>query len=62
VAIPLAVILLNKWLSNFAYSVKLKPVYFIISLLIALLVAVITTTLAMWKTINKNPVENLKHS
>ena len=62
IAIPLAVMLMNKWLSNFAYSVKLKPIHFIISLLIALLVAVITTTMAMWRTLNKNPTENLKHN
>jgi ABC-type antimicrobial peptide transport system permease subunit len=62
IAIPLSVMVMGKWLTNFAYSVKLKPSYFVISLLIALLVAVITTTLAMWKTINRNPAENLKHS
>lgn len=62
IAIPLTVILMNKWLSNFAYSVKPDPLYFIISLLIAILVAVITTSLAMWKTLNRNPVENLKHN
>ncbi len=62
IAIPLVVILMNKWLSNFAYSVKPDPAYFVISLSIALLVALITTTLAMWKTLNRNPVENLKHN
>ena len=62
IAIPLSVFLMNNWLSNFAYKVELKPAHFIISLLIALLVAVITTTLAMWKTVNKNPVENLKQN
>ncbi|MEE4114830.1 MAG: ABC transporter permease [Marinilabiliaceae bacterium] len=62
IAIPLTVILMNNWLSNFAYSVKQNPSYFVISLLIAIVVAVITTTLAMWKTINRNPAENLKHN
>jgi len=62
VAMPLSVYMMNSWLSNFAYSIKPKPVHFIISLLIAFLVAAITTTLAMWKTINKNPVENLKQN
>jgi len=62
IAIPLSVIFINSWLSNFAYSIKPHPVHFIISLLIALVVAIVTTTLAMWKTINKNPVENLKQN
>ena len=62
IAIPLSIILMNSWLSNFAYSIKPKPYHFIISLLIAFLVAALTTTLAMWKTINRNPVDNLKHT
>jgi len=62
IAIPLSIILMNSWLSNFAYSIKPKPVHFIISLLIAFLVAAITTTLAMWRTLNRNPIENLKHN
>ncbi|MDX2414222.1 MAG: ABC transporter permease [Bacteroidales bacterium] len=62
IALPLSTILMNKWLSNFAYRVEPKPVHFIISFLIAMLVALITTTLAMWKTLNRNPVDNLKHN
>ncbi len=62
IAIPLSIILMNSWLSNFAYSIKPKPVHFIISLLIAFFVAAITTTLAMWRTLNRNPIENLKHN
>ncbi len=62
IAIPLSVILMNSWLSNFAYSIKPKPAHFLLSLFIAFLVAAITTSLAMWKTINKNPIENLKQN
>ena len=62
IAIPLSVIMMNSWLSNFAYSIRPKPAHFILPLLIAFLVAAVTTTLAMWKTINKNPVENLKQN
>lgn len=60
IAVALSMYLMTNWLSNFAYRTELRPSQFILALIVALFTAILTITIAMWKTVNKNPSENLK--
>jgi putative ABC transport system permease protein len=61
VATPLAYLILDNWLGNFAYRVNINPVIFIVSALITFLIALITIAFQAVKTANANPVKSLKY-
>jgi len=60
IAAPVAYIVLDSWLNNFAYNIKLTPIPFAIAGLMALAVALITVTGQTLKAAGKNPVESLR--
>ncbi len=58
---PIAYYLLNRWLENFAYRMKLGPVPFLLSGAAALSLAILSVSLRAIKTALANPVEALRY-
>ncbi len=60
IALPIAYLLANSWLSSFAYRIPLEVKYFVGAGLIALLVALLTVGSQAMRAANKNPVHALR--
>ena len=60
VAFPLAWMLLNRWLQDFAYRVDIAPWVFAAAGLVALLVALLTVSVQSVKAALRNPVKSLR--
>ncbi|MEP6514455.1 MAG: FtsX-like permease family protein, partial [Parafilimonas sp.] len=60
VAFPVAWVLMNKWLEDFAYRVKINWWMFIVAGIGALLIALITVSFQAIKTAIANPVKSLR--
>jgi len=60
IAWPITYYAMNMWLQNFAYKTSLNPILFIISGLIALMIAIITVSFHTIRAANLNPVKSLK--
>jgi putative ABC transport system permease protein len=61
VAWPLAYLLMENWLQNFAYRTRISLGIFILSGLIALIISSGTVMFQTIKAANKNPVDTLKY-
>jgi len=61
IAWPAAVFVMNRWLQNFAYKIRLSPVVFLIAALFMLLVVLLTTWIQTWKAARSNPVSALRY-
>jgi putative ABC transport system permease protein len=61
IAIPLTWIILDNWLSNFAYKTSLSWWIFALAGLMALVIALLTVSYQSWKAASKNPVESLRY-
>ncbi len=60
IAWPITYYAMDRWLQNFAYQTTMKPVLFIISGLVALIIALITVCFHSIKAANANPVRSLQ--
>jgi putative ABC transport system permease protein len=60
VAAPLSYYMMNNWLQNFEYHIKIGAGVFIIAILVSILIAWITVGYKSLKAALKNPVESLK--
>lgn len=60
ISLPLAWILVNKWLMNFAYKINVSIWMFMIALGITILIAVSSTFYISWKSSLRSPHEALK--
>lgn len=60
IASPLAWFVMNKWLQSFAYRIDISWVYFAITALAAILIALITISFQAIKAAVANPVESLR--
>ncbi len=60
IAIPIAIILMNKWLQNFAYTIEIQWWIFVGSGFISLLIALLTVSYQAIKAALMNPVNSLK--
>ncbi|MEM7484401.1 MAG: ABC transporter permease [Bacteroidota bacterium] len=60
IALPIAYLLANNWLGQFAYRIPIKAWYFISAGLLALFVAVFTVGSQAIRAANKNPVNALR--
>ncbi|AHM62873.1 hypothetical protein D770_23140 [Flammeovirgaceae bacterium 311] len=60
IAIPLALIAINKWLEGFSYKISLQWWVFGLASALILLIAIVTICLQALKTALKNPVKNLR--
>jgi putative ABC transport system permease protein len=61
IACPLSWYLMNKWLQDFAYHIRLGPDVFIIASIIAIVIAMVTVTWQSLITAWANPVEALRY-
>jgi putative ABC transport system permease protein len=61
VAIPVAYILLNHWLSGFAYRTTITIWPFVVTSCISILITVLTVTFQAYTTATANPVDALKY-
>lgn len=61
VATPVAWILMNKWLENFAYKTPLSWWIFGLSGFMALAITLITVSWQSWRVASQNPVEALRY-
>lgn len=61
IAIYPAYYIMSEWLESFAYRVKISPIVFIISGIVALAIALITVSYQAIKAARVNPVESLKY-
>ncbi len=61
IAIPVSYILLNSWLSGFAYRTTITAWPFIATSFISILITVLTVTFQAYKTANAKPVDALKY-
>ncbi|MBN1388902.1 MAG: ABC transporter permease [Bacteroidales bacterium] len=59
IAAPLSYIITNRWLQNFAYSVKISPLTYVLSLLAVVVLTSLIVVLIGVKTIRQNPAEVL---
>jgi len=61
IAIPVAYLVLNRWLEDFAYRVSISPLVFISAVLITFLIALLTVAYQALKAANANPVKSLRY-
>jgi putative ABC transport system permease protein len=61
IAIPFALLAMNKWLEGFAYKTALSWWIFALAGLAAIFIALITVSIQSWKAAGRNPVEALKY-
>jgi putative ABC transport system permease protein len=60
-ACPVAWLVMNKWLENFAYKTNLSLWIFALAGVMALGIALLTVSWQSWKAATKNPVEALRY-
>ena len=61
VAWPVAYLVMNKWLQNFAYRIGLAIWMFVLSGVIALFIAILTVSTKALKAAVANPVDSLRY-
>ncbi|MDW5298896.1 MAG: FtsX-like permease family protein [Sedimentibacter sp.] len=61
IACPISIIILKKWLQNFAYRINLPWWVFVSTGIIVLGITLLTISLQSWKTSSKNPIESLRY-
>jgi putative ABC transport system permease protein len=61
IACPIGYLLMKKWLENFAYRVGIGIEIFVVSALIALIIAMLTVSYQSIKAAIANPVDSLKY-
>ena len=60
IALPIAYLIVNNWLSGFAYRIPLRAWYFISAGAMAMIIALVTVGSQALRAANGNPVEALK--
>lgn len=60
-ATPLTYLFLTRWLENFAYRVAINPVVFVIGIVLALSIAMLTISFHVIKAVYANPVKSLQY-
>ena len=61
IALPISYYFAENWLSGFAFSMELEPWLFVVSGLVALLIAWLTMGFQTTKAALMNPVESLRN-
>ncbi len=61
IAIPIAWYSMNSWLNGFAYHVSVDVWIFVVSCLIAMIIAMCTTIVQTYRIASRNPVEALRY-
>lgn len=61
VASVVSFMVINEWLNTFAYRDSISPIVFIVSALMAVVVAITTVALQSWRTVRANPITALRY-
>jgi putative ABC transport system permease protein len=61
IAWPVAFFIMNKWLQNFAYGIRLEWWTFILAGLLALAIAFLTVSYQSLRAARANPVDSLRY-
>ncbi|WP_316832036.1 ABC transporter permease [Pedobacter aquatilis] len=61
IAIPVAFILVSKWLDKYDYKISVNPWPFVLALLTSIIIAVLTVSLQTFKVAKANAVDALKY-
>jgi len=61
IAIPLGYFMAGNWLENFAYRTPMGVLVFVLAILIALVITMLTISYQALRTSRMNPVDSLKH-
>jgi putative ABC transport system permease protein len=61
VSIPVTVVIMNSWLANFHFHVRIHWTYFILPVMAVLFISMITISYRIVKTANTNPAESLRY-
>jgi len=61
IAVPIALYAMHKWLESFAYRTGINWWIYILSGLLALLIALVTVSWQSWRAATRNPVEALRY-
>ena len=60
VGLPVAYLLIRTWLQNYAYTMPIRPILFLVPALVLLIVSVVTISYHTLQTALANPVEHLR--
>ncbi len=60
VALPIAYYMIRMWLLSFSYRIDIHPVFFLLSLLLATAIALVTVGFQTVKAANMNPAESIR--
>ena len=61
ISVPIAYVLMHRWLAEFAYRIDLSPAYFAAAGASALIVAMLTVALQATRAAAVDPVESIRH-
>jgi len=61
IAVPIAWLIMHKWLENFAYKTGLSWWIFLLSGITALFIAMVTVSWQSWRAATRNPVEAIRY-
>ncbi len=61
IATPLSILVMNRWLENFAFHIEIGPEIYVFAVLITISVALATVCWQSIKTAIRNPVEALRY-
>jgi putative ABC transport system permease protein len=61
IALPVGYLVARDWLENFAYRTPIGIVVFILAMVMAVVVTLLTISYQAWRTARMNPVESLKY-
>ena len=61
ISLPIAWYLMDKWLNNFAYRIEIKAMDFILTILITVVIALLVTSLQVFRAAKMKPVDVLKY-
>ncbi|PKP34706.1 MAG: hypothetical protein CVU00_05635 [Bacteroidetes bacterium HGW-Bacteroidetes-17] len=61
IAVPVTYFVLQEWLGNFAFSIKISPWIYAVAFMVSILISVLAVFYHTVKAASENPVENLKY-
>lgn len=61
ISIPVSYFLMEEWMNNFAFRAGVRPVWFVVGFIMALLIAVATVMAQAFKAVRSNPVNAIKY-
>jgi len=60
IALPSAYYIINRWLETYAYHIKIHPVYFVLTILTVVFIALVAISFQILRTATLNPVDTLR--